>query len=111
MMQTNLEPPSKVLKTFKDSKLHQNCVGKCSQEQLLEMLSLLYQNLLAGNPNTEEYKVEYKHVIVEDLTNKIQKDAFSMMCVDAAGIKLQCGMEYGFKDIATQEMEPHHSII
>ena len=36
----------------------------------LEILPLLYQDLLAGNPNTlEEYQVEYKHVIVEDLTN------------------------------------------
>ena len=75
-----------------------NCVKKCSQEKLLEILPLLYQDLLAGNPNTlEEYKVQYKHIIVEDLTNQIQKDAFRMMCLDAtAGIKLQCGREYGF---------------
>ena len=31
------------------------------------------------------------------MTNQIQKDAFRMMCVDAAdGIKLLCGREYGF---------------
>ena len=31
------------------------------------------------------------------MANQIQKDAFSMMYVDAAaGIKLQCGGEYGF---------------
>ena len=72
---------SKVHKTFKDYKLHLSGVGKCSQEQLLEILPLLYQDLLAGNPNTlEEFKVEYKHVIVEDLTNQIQKDAISI-CV------------------------------
>ena len=93
MIQTNLELQSKVPKTFKDYKLHLSGVGKCSQEQLLEILPLLYQDLLAGNPNTlEEYKVEYKHVIVEDLTNQIQKDAISMMCIDAAAdITLQCG--------------------
>ena len=81
-----------------------NCVEKCSQEQLLEILPLLYQDLLAGNPNTlEEYQVEDKHV-VEDLTNQIQKDAFSMMCVDAAaGIKLQCGGEYGFGDMDKED--------
>ena len=33
-----------------------NCVQKCSQEQLLEILPLLYHDLLAVNPNTlEEY--------------------------------------------------------
>ena len=65
----------------------------------------MYQDLLAGNPNTlEEYQVEYKHVIVEDLANQIQKDAFSMMCVDAAaGIKLQCGGEYGFGDMDEED--------
>ena len=75
-----------------------NYVRKCSQEKLLEILPLLYQDLLAGNTNTlEEYKFEYKHVIVQDLTNQIQKDAFRMMCVDAAdGIKLLCGREYEF---------------
>ena len=82
-----------------------NCVEKCSQEQLLEILPFLYQDLLAGNPNTlEEYQVEYKHVIVEDLTNQIQKDAFIMMCVDAAaGIKFQCGGEYGFGDMDEED--------
>ena len=65
----------------------------------------MYQDLLAGNPNTlEEYQVEYKHVIVEGFTNQIQKDAFSMMCIDAAaGIKLQCGGEYGFGDIDEED--------
>ena len=65
----------------------------------------MYQDLLAGNPNTlEEYQVEYKHVIVEDLANQIQKDAFSMMYVDAAaGIKLQCGGEYGFGDMDEED--------
>ena len=65
----------------------------------------MYQDLLAGNPNTlEEYQVEYKHVIVEDLTNQIQKDAFIMMCVDAAaGIKFQCGGEYGFGDMDEED--------
>ena len=76
-----------------------NCVEKCSQEQHLEILHMLYWDLLAGNPNTEEYQVEYKHVTVEDLTNQIQKDAFSMMCVDAAaGIKLQCGGDMDEED-------------
>ena len=33
--------------------------------------------------------------IVEDLTNQIQKDAFSIICIDAAaGIKLQWSREY-----------------
>ena len=65
----------------------------------------MYQDLLAGNPNTlEEYQVEYKHVIVEGLANQIQKDAFSMMYVDAAaGIKLQCGGEYGFGDMDEED--------
>ena len=65
----------------------------------------MYQDLLAGNPNTlEEYQVEYKHVIVEGFTNQIQKDTFSMMCIDAAaGIKLQCGGEYGFGDMDEED--------
>ena len=65
----------------------------------------MYQDLLAGNHNTlEEYQVEYKHVIVEDLTSQIQKDTFSMMCVDAAaGIKLQCSEEYGFGDMDEED--------
>ena len=81
------------------------CVEKWSQEQLLEILPPLYQDLLARNTNTlEEYQVEYKHVIVEDLANQIQKDAFSMMYVDAAaGIKLQCGGEYGFGDMDEED--------
>ena len=57
-----------------------NCVEKCSQEQLLEILLLLYLDSFAETPNTlEEYQVQYKHVIVEDLTNQIQKDAFSVL--------------------------------
>ena len=81
-----------------------NCVEKCSQEQLLEILLLLYQDLLAGNPNTlEEYKVEYKHVIVEDLTNQIQKDTFSITVDDDVRIKLQCGREYGFRDMDEED--------
>ena len=56
-----------------------NCVDKCSQEQLLEILLLLYLDSFAENPNTlEEYQVQYKHVIV-DLTNQIQNDAFSVL--------------------------------
>ena len=81
-----------------------NCVEKCSQEQLLEILLLLYQDLLAGNPNTlEEYKVEYKHVIVEDLTNQIQKDTFSITVDADVRIKLQCGREYGFGDMDEED--------
>ena len=57
-----------------------NCVEKCSQEQLLEILLLLYLDSFAETPNTlEEYQVQYKHVIKEDLTNQIQKDAFSVL--------------------------------
>ena len=64
----------------------------------------MYQDLLTGNPNTlEEYKVDYKHVIVEDFTNQIQKDTYSISVDADVRIKLQCGREYGFGDMDEED--------
>ena len=67
-----------------------NCIEKCNQEKFTCWKS--------------QYKAEYNHVIVADLKNQIQKDAFTMMCVDAAGgMKLQCGREYEFGDMGEED--------
>ena len=86
-----------------------NCVEKSTQEELLEVLPRLYADLLVGNTDTlKPFLVTYKHVPAEELSSQLEKEAMNMMRLDAAaGIKLQCGREYGFETDVDNENEPH----
>ena len=45
-----------------------NCIEKCSQEELLQILQTLYDNLLNGKYDVlKDYAVAFKHVNVDDL--------------------------------------------
>ena len=77
-----------------------NCVEVCDQSKLLQILPKLYYDLKELRTDTlEEFIVVYKHVPVEEPVIELGKEIINMMCLDAAaGIKLQCGREYGFAD-------------
>ena len=69
-----------------------------TQDDLLAMFPLLFQDLLEGKMDTlKDYTVEYTHVRVNKPTESIAANILSMMCTDAANVlERQAGREYGF---------------
>ena len=69
-----------------------------SQEELLKMFPLLYNDLNEGKMDTlKDYIVVYPHVKVHTPTEDVAFKILKMMCVDAAIVfGRQAGREYGF---------------
>ena len=71
---------------------------KSTQETLVEILPILYENLKNNNCNTlKDFHVKYSRIVVEDLTEPLQLLILEKLCSHAAdAVLLQCGREYGF---------------
>ncbi|KAG1674004.1 Proton-coupled amino acid transporter 4 [Nymphon striatum] len=71
-----------------------------TQEELLQILPLLYNELKKGKMDTlKDYVIEYPHVKVTKPTTDIAQQILQKMYVDAADVlERQAGREYGFGD-------------
>ena len=70
---------------------------------------MLYHDLSASKIDTlDNYTVTYKHLNIQEPDTVLGKEILNLMCTDAAlGIKLQCGIEYGFSDDDVKANELH----
>ena len=77
-----------------------NCVERCDQNQLVEILPILHndlENKILRSPSLEPYHVPWTHVDMEKQKPTTELDKFILddMCTNAAkGVKLQCSREY-----------------
>ena len=77
-----------------------NCVERCNQNQLVEILPNLHQDLekkILCSPSLQPYHVPWKHVNMDKQKPETDLDKFTLdeMCLKAAlGIELQCSREY-----------------
>ena len=71
-----------------------------SQEELLNMFPLLFNDLKSGKMDTlKDYVVEYPHVKVNKPSTDLEFQILDKMCVNAAEVFCtQAGREYGFGD-------------
>ena len=74
-----------------------NCVEKCNQNALTDILPRLYRDLANRSLGTlEDYKVEWTHVQADNHSPSPELDKYLLleMCKQAAGVKMQRGQEY-----------------
>ena len=77
-----------------------NCVERCDQNQLVEILPILHndlENKILRSPSLEPYHVPWTHVDMEKQKPSTEHDKFILddMCTNAAKeVKLQCSREY-----------------
>ena len=77
-----------------------NCVERCNQNQLVEILPTLHSDLknkTLKSPSLQPYHVPWTHVDMDKQKPETELDKFILdeMCVKAAkGVELQCSREY-----------------
>ena len=84
--------------TYKVTMPYLNCVKKCDENDLTDILPRLYRDLANGSLEAlEDYKVEWTHVQADKHSPSSELDKYLLleMCKQAAeGVKMQCGREY-----------------
>ena len=70
---------------------------------------MLYHDLSASKIDAlDNYTVTYKHLNLQEPDTVLGKEILNLMSTDRAlGIKLQCGIEYGFSDDDVRANELH----
>ena len=86
-----------------------NCVAKCDQMQLKEILPRLCSDVSMAKMDTlKEFHVEWKHVNMEDhIPSEFENLLLKQMCYRASkGLQLQCAREYwGSPELAPRATE------